>query len=1086
MLYRFKSLAIGLFGFLVAITISSCHSDSNKLFTRLGDDTGITFINTNTETQTDNILSYEYFYNGGGVAAGDINNDGLTDLYFTANNGENKLYLNEGNFRFRDITESSGTAAPSGWKTGASMVDINGDGLLDIYVCRSKSNLSYERMNLLFINKGDLTFQESAFSKKLNDPSYSTQAAFFDYDRDGDLDAFLLNHSLLSISNSYNISQKNSRKRHPLTGNKLLRNDNGTFVDVSDSVGVYGPASNYGLGVSLSDINNDGWIDIYAGCDYTGRDRVLLNIKGKFIDATDSLLSHISKFTMGTDIADINNDGWMDIYTVDMLPEDNYRQKQLQGSDRYDEYMAMAKNGLHYQCMRNMLHLNNGDGTFSEVGQLMNVSNTDWSWSSLFADFDNDGVQDLFVTNGFKRDLTNNDFARFQASKELIDARKRGETPDVVNTINKFTENKIANYIFKGHLDSGFVNVREEWGLDEPSLSNGAVYADLDNDGDLDLVVNNINENAAIYRNNAEKLSNSFLKIKLEGDAANRMGIGSRVDVYCQGKRFVREQFPVRGFQSSIDPILHFGIGSHRQIDSVIVRWPDGSKQVVSKPVAGQLLVIRKEVTRKEMLSASTIFSKSNAIPFTHKENDFVDFRVQPLLPRMYSRNGPAFAKGDVNADGLADFYIGGAAGQSAQLWLATTNGKFRQVNVALFEEDKASEDIDALFVDVDGDKDQDLYVVTGGYEITDKALLLDRLYLNNGNGAFTRGTPPEMTTNGSCVRSADFDGDSKPDLFIGGSVTHARYPEADPSFLLRNEGGGNFSVVHNIPPGLLNAGIVSDATWTDVNGDSETDLILVGEWSPIRVFINKNGKLTDKSREMVGDTTSGLWTCILSHDFDNDGDKDFVVGNVGLNDQMKASRSKPVAVYYDDFDNNGSIDPLLTYYIGEKSFPYASRDELAEQLPSFKKRFTNYDAYSNATIENVLTGTELEKARRLQVMEMASCYFENTNGKLAMRRMPIELQRAPLTAMALMDVNQDGIQDLLTGGNWSTGRARTGKMTGNYGSVFLSDGKGNFRFVPPSTTGIAIHSDVRKIVVDQKQVYFGSNNSPLASYQLR
>jgi enediyne biosynthesis protein E4 len=1077
---------------LLSIVLSGCSSKKQRQFSKLpSSQTNISFVNTNTETEQSNILTYEYFYNGGGVAAGDINNDGLADLYFSANNGENKLYLNEGNFRFKDITLSSGTASPNGWKTGVSMVDMNADGWLDIYVCRSGPSQDLnQRSNQLYINNGDLTFNESAWKFRLNDPSYSTQTVFFDFDRDGDLDAFLLNHSLLAISNSYNISQKNTKLRHPYVGNKLLKNEDGKFIDISDSIGIYGPASNYGLGVSLSDINNDGWIDIYAGCDYTGRDRLLLNDHGNFFaDSTDSMLSHISKFTMGTDIADVNNDGLMDIYTVDMLPEDNYRQKQLQGSDRYDEYYAMARNGLHHQCMRNMLHLNNGNGTFSEIGQLMNVAATDWSWAALFADFDNDGVQDLFVTNGFKRDLTNNDFAKFQAFNEIKDSRKEGKNVSMLDAIAKFSENKIPSYIFRGRIDSAYQNVTAEWGLSDPSLTNGVVYADLDNDGDLDLVTNNINDAPGIYRNNSEKLSKSnFLRINLRGRDKNTSAIGAKVTVFADKDRFVREQLPVRGFQSGVDPVLHFGLGKYSSVDSVEIRWPDGTIQMQGKMQTNQLLIVTQSASRDEAgVPAGTSLFTLIAEPreFEHKENEFIDFRVQPLLPRMYSHDGPALATSDINDDGISDFFLGGAAGRGARILLGSKDGNFRESNKLLMDADKSSEDIDAIFFDADGDQDDDLYVVTGGYEVVDSLSLLDKLYLNNGKGEFKKSRLPPIAQASSCVRANDVDMDGDLDLFVGGRLVPGKYPSTPHSALLLNDGRGNFHEDLSFSSTFGRLGMVTDAIWTDLNSDRASDLIMVGEWMGVTVLINKGGTFTDQSAEYVQDRTEGLWNCILKHDFDKDGDDDFVIGNQGLNSQMRASASEPVFMIYADFDQNGSIDPIITHFIQGNPYPYPSRDELMEQLPSFKKRFPDYKSYSVANIDNVLTSEEMSKAKKLTVVNTATCYMENANGKLTLKPMPWQLQYAPVYAMALADVNQDGNMDLVTGGNFSSGRARTGRMTGNCGFIFISNGRGEFRFLPPSGTGLTNGHDTRKILAVGDTLVFGVNGGRARFYKL-
>lgn len=1081
-----KVVTVALFSFLIV----SC-SENESLFTKLSEhDTGIGFINENHETERSNILTYEYFYNGGGVALGDINNDGLVDIYLTSNIFSNKLYLNEGNFKFRDITEESGTACETGWKTGVTMADVNGDGLLDIYVCRSANPTDGERRrNILLINNGDLTFTDKASEYNLDDPSYSTQAAFFDFDRDDDLDMVLLNHSLLDISNVYNLSVKNSDVRYPDVGNRLYRNDGGRFTDISDSIGVYGPAFNYGLGISLSDINNDGWIDMYAGCDYTGRDRLLINDKGKFFsDVTAEQLSHISKFTMGTDIADINGDQTMDIFTLDMLPEDNFRQKQLMGVDEYNVFNTMVKSGLHAQYMRNMLHLNYGNGTFSEIGQLAGISNTDWSWSALVQDFDNDGVQDIFVTNGFKRDLTNNDFAKYEAAQSVEATVRKGEKVSLLKVIAEFDENKLPNYFFRGNGDLTFTDVSSAWGFDEPSIANGAAYADLDNDGDLDLVVNNMNDKAGIYRNNAERLGNNFVSVKLAGKE-NKFAYGARVTVFAGKNAFVREVLPVRGFQSSVDPVLHFGLGAADHVDSVVVRWPAGGYQTMrGVPVNQRVDIAEADDADNVILESSPAwFTDATDVPdFTHEENEFIDFNIQSLLPRKYSTMGPALAMADVNGDGLVDLFAGGAKGQSASLFLRDKQGRYVTLNQPDFENDKHSEDIDAVFFDADNDGDIDLYVVSGGYEFesADPALQ-DRLYLNDGHGVFTKSVLPNMFISGSCVRASDIDRDGDLDLFVGGRIIPGRYPEAPQSVILINNGKAGFTIA-SIPDELTNAGMVTDAVWVDLNMDGYEDLIVVGEWMGIEVFLNEKGTFQKRTSDFIPGPTTGWWSCIVAADFDNDGDQDFIVGNFGLNNQIKASPESPAAMWFSDFDENGSVDPILTYYIMGESFPYPTRDELVQQLPGFKKRFNDYASYSAARLDKVLTREEQGRASVLNAVQMQSCFIRNDGNRLVVEPLPVEMQIAPVFAVAVLDVNIDGNLDFIAGGNLSGTRSRTGKMTGNTGFVFLGDGKGGFDFVSPSATGLRCVGDVREIVVNGDVVVFGVNDSKVAAVMLK
>ncbi len=823
-----------IFFIAVVFLFTSCSDQHETLFTKLESaDTGIDFINENHETEQSNILTYEYFYNGGGVALGDINNDGLVDIYFTSNIFRNKLYLNEGNFKFKDITEQSGTACEIGWKTGVTMADVNGDGLLDIYVCRSASPNAERRRNILLINNGDLTFTDKAKEYNLDDASYSTQAAFFDFDNDSDLDMILLNHSLLEISNVFNLSVKNSNARFPDVGNRLYRNDNGHFTDVSDTTGIYGSAFNYGLGISLSDINNDGWIDMYAGCDYTGRDKLLLNDHGKFFnDVIQEQLSHISKFTMGTDIADIDGDQNMDIITLDMLPEDNTRQKQLMGSDRYDVFNSMVKSGLHAQYMRNMLHLNNGNGTFSEVGQLAGISNTDWSWSALVQDFDNDGIQDIFISNGFKRDLTNNDFAKFEAAKRIDASRKKGEKTNSLDVIGQFEENKLPNYSYKGNGDITFTNVTKAWGFDEPFITNGVAYADLDNDGDLDLVTNNMDDKAGVYRNNTDRLQNNFITIKLSGQR-NTFGVGARVTVFTKEKNWVKEVLPVRGFQSSVDYTLNFGLGKISTIDSVMVQWPASETSVVYKVAINKLLTVQEGDHKKinTVEKSTLLFQEVSVIDFKHKENQFNDFDIQRLLPNMYSSAGPALAKSDVNKDGLVDVFIGAAKNEASMLFIQNSSKQFLPKEQKAFESLSGTEVVDAVFFDMDNDEDDDLYVVTGGYEFADNdKALIDHLFENTGNGNFVEKKLPVFTSSGSCARPNDIDHDGDLDLFVGGRLIPGKYPECPESYILLNDGKGNFSIDNVISKPIQNIGMVTDALWVDLNKDGLEDLVVTGE----------------------------------------------------------------------------------------------------------------------------------------------------------------------------------------------------------------------------------------------------------------
>ncbi|HEX5172408.1 MAG TPA: FG-GAP-like repeat-containing protein [Cyclobacteriaceae bacterium] len=1077
---------------IVFVAAISCSRDDSKtLFSKLPSSrTGVTFNNVNVENESYNVFVYEYFYNGGGVALGDIDNDGLTDIYFSANQGPNKLYLNKGNFKFEDITDKSGTSANWGWKTGVAMVDINGDGFLDIYVCRSAANETHQRKNSLFINNGDLTFFDQAQKYGVDSDSYSTQASFLDYDRDGDLDMFLLNHAVSRIVRNFDIRTESKTERIPYVGNQLFENREGKFVDVSDSLGVYGPAHNFGLGVCYSDLNNDGWLDFYTSNDYTGSDKLLMNQQGKFFkESQTNLLTHISRFSMGTDIADVNNDGLTDIYSLDMLPDNNKRQKELMWADNYDIYNEMVRNGLHHQFMRNMLHLNNGKGYFSEIGQLAGVSNTDWSWSALFADYDNDGMQDLFVSNGYKRDYTNNDFAKYRAN-QLV-ARNAGQKSDNYMTmLEKMKSTKIHNYLFKNENGLMFSNVSEEWGMGELNLSNGAAYGDLDNDGDLDLVINNMDEKAGIYRNNSNALNqNRYLKVHLKGQGKNTLGIGSKVTAYANGNLMMRELCPYRGFQSSVEPTLSFGVGDETMLDSLVVEWPTGRRQRLTNVHTNQTLVVREDVNISlppaNAGSAGEMFREESSVAFTHHENNFIDFKYQPLLTRMYSTQGPAVATGDINGDGLPDFYFGGAKDQEGEIHIQDTNGKFRKKVVAAFLDGKGSEDIDAIFFDADNDNDLDLYVVTGGYEFMgNDALLEDKFYINDGIGNFTQRQLPSMRSSGSCVEPSDFDQDGDIDLFIGGRIIPGRYPEAPESFLLENNGNGEFSIVtQKVCPQLTSIGMVTDAAWVDLNNDKHDDLIVAGEWMPIKIFTSQGGKLVENTNEYFRVLTNGLWNTVLVHDFDHDGDADFIAGNNGLNNQIKPTEARPATLYYNDFDANDSVDPLLCYFVQDKSYPFPTRDELTEQLPAFKKKFPKYADYVTAGLEDILSVEAIENSSKLNAYHFETTYFRNDDGVFTPVKLPIELQFAPAFAFAVMDINNDGKDDLITGGNLTGTRARTGLLKGNNGFVFLGDNRGNFQFVKPYRAGISLSDDVRKIVTIGDRVFFAINDGRVKSF---
>ncbi|HEY5744709.1 MAG TPA: VCBS repeat-containing protein, partial [Chryseolinea sp.] len=815
----------------------------------------------------------------------------------------------------------------------------------------------------------------------------------------------------------------------------------------------------------------------------TEKDNVLLNDHGRFFnEVSDSLLTHMSQFSMGVDMADVNNDGRLDLVTLDMLPDNNQRQKEFYWPDRYDVYAAMVKSGRHHQYMRNMLHLNNGDGTFSEIGQLAGISNTDWSWSALIADYDNDGWQDLFISNGFKRNFTSNDFLRYKIDLAMK-AQKGQRDATLQDVLNKMPSSKEHNYMFHNTNGIQFDDVSDTWGFAPKNLTQGTAYADLDNDGDLDLVMNNLDETAGIYRNDAgSMMQNHYLNIRLQGNDKNTAGLGSTVTVFAGGQTLKRTMCPYRGFQSAVEPMLFFGLGKLPKVDSLVVVWPRGEQQKLTNVAIDRVLVLQqKDAVEQEekKISAPTWFTKvENAIPFRHKENEYIDFKVQSLLPRMYSTEGPAMASADINGDGLADVFVGGAKGQRDGVFVQRKDGTFAAKSQTW--KDDPSENTDAAFFDMDKDGDQDLYVVSGGYEYdTTDVALGDHLYRNDGKGNFNSVTLPLVLNSGSCARPADIDRDGDLDLFVGGRIIPGRYPEAPRSYVLLNDGEGNFSEhTPDIAPDLIRPGMVTDAVWLDLNRDEWPDLIVVGEWMPVKVYLNDKGKLKDQSALYNKEKTEGWWNRILAEDLDGDGDKDLVIGNFGMNNQFKATPGQPVSLFASDIDNNGSIDPLMSYYIGGRSYPMPTRDELTEQIPSFKKKFPDYARYTQARLQTMLTPEDLKKGRMFEAFTFETSWFENTGTGLVRRSLPIQIQFAPVLALAFLDVNGDGHGDLIAGGNLSRTRSRFGKATGNFGTVLLGDGRGHFRAADPLETGLSLRGDARRmILLDGKTLLVGMNN---------
>lgn len=1084
-----------------ALNVNFSFSQEAHLFTNLpSSQTGVNFRNTLVETPDLNIVTYEYFYNGGGVAAGDFNNDGLIDLYFTANIAPNKLYLNKGNLQFQDITRSANAGGKRGWKTGVSVADVNGDGWLDIYVCYSGDTEPEKRKNQLLINNKNLTFTDKAQEMGIADQGYTTQAAFLDYDRDGDLDLFVLNHNVKELRNFDAAFVKKMIDAD--AGDRLYRNDlispstgggkgEVHFTDVTLQAGIISNPLGYGLSVIVSDMNNDGWPDLYVSNDYVEEDYLYINNgNGTFTDQLKEQIGHISNFSMGVDIADINNDGLPDIYTLDMLPADNKRQKLLYTPDNYELYNNMLKNGFYHQLMRNMLQVNNGNGTFSETGQSSGVSNTDWSWAALFADFNNDGNKDLFVTNGYGRDMTNRDFVKFYAN-ERLKYRKGEPSERMFQMLQGIKSTPLHCYMFENKGSLQFKDCSSDWGFDTLNFSHGAVYADLDNDGDLDLVVNRMNDNAAVYRNNSSETNakGNYLKVVLQMDGGNSNALGAHVQVFTPAGKVMLENYPVHGFQSSMQAPLHFGLQS-ATIDSVVIRWPNGETQTVKDVVANKSITIRYSKTDRyfKPVATSTIFNRAGTIPFRHKEDETNDFKIQPLMPNMLSYSGPHIAKADINKDGLEDIFICGAKNQQGQLLLQQRSGGFIASSQNGFAEDASSEDTDALFFDADNDNDMDLYVVSGGYSFAENdKMLQDRLYINE-KGVFVKSANalPAETVSGSCVKAADIDADGDIDLFVGGRVIPGRYPESPESFLLLNDGKETFTNATSlIAPSLQRLGMITDAQWVDLNKDGKPDLIVCGEWMKIHCFENSNGKLIDATEKYFPNPLYGWWNKLAAEDLDGDGDADLIAGNWGTNSQLHVSEKEPATLCYGDFDNNGSIDPILCYYIQGKPYPMPSRDEMTDQMVSLRQKFPTYDSYSDAGLEEILTSGQLQTVKTLKADFFETVWFENRNGIFVQHRLPIEASYAPVYAIGVDDYNHDGKKDILLAGNIEQTRIKIGKIDASYGVLLTGNGAGRFDYVPQVQSGLKVKGCVRSIISvknnkEEFVVFTVNNQSPV------
>ena len=1070
--------------------------DQIQLFNLLpSDSTGIDFSNDLRHTAEFNMYTYRNFYNGGGVGMGDINNDGLVDLFFCGNMVDNKLYLNKGGFYFEDITEKAGVASASIWSTGVSFVDLNADGWLDIYVCKSGKPGGEKRHNELFINNKDLTFSEQARQYGIDDEGLSSHAAFFDYDKDGDLDLYLLNNSFRSVG-GYDMRPGLREIRDTLGGNKLYRNntvetggnlpeDKYVFEDISEYAGIYGSNIGFGLGVTIGDIDRDGWQDIYVSNDFFERDYLYMNQKdGTFKENLTHQIREISMGSMGADMADINNDGLPEIFVTEMLPKSDARYKTKTVFENWDKYQLAVESGYHHQFGRNVLQLNNGNHTFSEIGRLANVEASDWSWSALVADFDNDGFKDIYISNGIYKDLLDQDYINFYSNDPaIIQGIRDRDSSAVLTLIDRIPSQPIANFAFRNNGDLSFSEKTGNWGLDHPSYSNGSAYGDLDNDGDLDLVVNNCNMPAFIFRNNSEKIdSNRFLQISLKGTGQNKFALGTQVTIRVGQREYYQELSPMRGFQSCIDYKLTFGLNGSKSVDEVKIVWPDNRVTIEKNVPAGQHLAYRQEdATGTQHYLLRDTITLLEPVPdfplrFGHKENQFVDFDRDRLIFHMLSSEGPKMCSGDVNNDGLIDIYIGGASGQPGHLFIQSKNGSFTPSQQSQLQQDQRSEDTDAAFFDAEGDGDLDLYVTSGGTEfIRGHNALKDRLYLNDGDGNFTMVTQAfdvVVAESSSCVAPADFDHDGDIDLFVGTRVLPAVYGVPVSGYLWENNGEGKFeNVTDKKAPGLRQIGLITDGQWMDIDGDGFEDLVVVGEWMPISIFKNTGTRLSKITEGTGLENDHGLWNTLEIADLDNDGDPDLIVGNHGLNTRLKATKEKPLTLYVNDFDGNKTAEQIITMYHGEQSYPLTLRNDLVMQMPGLKKKYLYFSDYQDKTIEEILPKKTLETAAKVKVGNTASSVAWNDgNGVFDLVNLPTEAQFAPIFAMLATDIDQDNYTDILLGGNFYRAKPEIGKYDASYGLLLKGNQDRSFTPVHASLSGINIAGEIKDIMQMQWQ----------------
>ena len=1027
--------------------------------------TGIDFVNQIVNTKDINYLNFTYLYMSGGAGVGDFNNDGLPDVYFGATMGPNKLYINKGNFQFEDISAKAGITAHDGIKTGVTVIDINGDGLLDIYQCRTGPTPE-SRGNLLFINNGDLTFTDRAGEYGLNPRCASTHANFFDYDLDGDLDMYLLNHP----TDFAGVSQMRVREEggkiirttlpdNEYTSDRLFRNDKGKFSDVSGKAGINNYA--FGLSVTVMDANLDGYPDIYVANDYIVPDFLYINNKnGTFTDRINDYVRHLSHFSMGSDLADINNDGLLDLFVLDMANPTNYKDKTNSTAMRNERYYTLAQYGYGEQMMRNVLQLNNGNGTFSEIGCMAGVSATDWSWSPLLIDFDNDGWKDIYISNGFRAEVQNLDFVTFEIDSTL--RADGGKFKDTLAHIQQTPKVPVHNYIYRNKGDLTFEDMTHSWGVDHETFSNAAVHADFDNDGDQDVLVVRCEEPAAIYKNKAVELATgNWLQVKLEGPAGNAPGVGAFVRASTGGTEMIHYANPVRGFISSSTDIIQYGLGKASAADRLEIQWPDGKVQKLENIQANQRITLKysdavkgPSILRPAVTTPSVfkeIAAQQSGLTFSHQENPFFDFDRERLIPHKYSNLGPALATGDVNGDGLDDLFVGSGFGGRRHLCIQTAGGRFT-VTDKFFLQDSLREDVGAVFFDADGDKDNDLFIVSGGNEPgVNSEFYADRLYLNDGKGNLERSKTniPQETESGSSVMPYDYDKDGDADLFIGGRTVPGNYPRTPFSWVWQNNGGVFSNVTASVAPAFSQIGMVTDLEFADLDRDGNAELIVSCEWGALEVFRYNAGKFELATASYGLDQVKGWWNTVSAADMDGDGDMDLIAGNEGLNTRYRASVSEPMRLYAKDFDVNGSMDPIISWYWDGVEVPFALRDPMLKQLPSLKKKFVHYHEYGKAAVTDLFAADQLKSGIVLEANELRSCYFENDNGKFKAVPLCNQAQMAPVKDILIRDFNNDGRPDLLLAGNDYGPAVEINRYDAGNGTLLLNQGGGKFVYSP-------------------------------------